>query len=43
MPRCWEAHPPLFQPDEHRVVACYLHEGTLPPTQSGTMDEVFVR
>jgi oligopeptide/dipeptide ABC transporter ATP-binding protein len=43
MPRCWEKHPPLFQPDEHRVVACYLHE-TEPTTMTATaMDEVFVR
>jgi oligopeptide/dipeptide ABC transporter ATP-binding protein len=43
MPRCWEAHPPLFQPDDHRVVACYLHEGMLSTKGSSTMDEVFVR
>jgi oligopeptide/dipeptide ABC transporter ATP-binding protein len=42
MPRCWEMHPPLFQSDEHRVVACYLHESALTAT-SGAMDEVFVR
>jgi oligopeptide/dipeptide ABC transporter ATP-binding protein len=43
MPRCWEKHPPLFQPEEHRVVACYLHE-TEPMTMTATaMDEVFVR
>jgi hypothetical protein len=35
-------HPPLFQSDEHRVVACYLHESALTAT-SGAMDEVFVR
>jgi oligopeptide/dipeptide ABC transporter ATP-binding protein len=26
MPKCRELHPALFQADEHRVVACYLHE-----------------
>ena len=41
MPRCWELHPPLFQTDEHRVVACYLHESA-PITESGVLDEVFV-
>ncbi len=42
MPKCWEKHPPLFQADEHRVVACYLHESA-PTTASSAMDEVFVR
>jgi len=42
MPKCWELHPPLFQSDLHRVVACYLHEGA-PTTESTAMDEVFVR
>ncbi len=42
MPKCRELHPPLFQTDEHRVVACYLHEAA-PPTDAGVMDEVFVR
>jgi oligopeptide/dipeptide ABC transporter ATP-binding protein len=41
MPRCWEMHPPLFQADEHRVVACYLHESA-PIATSSAMDEVFV-
>ena len=42
MDKCWEKHPPLFQSDAHRVVACYLHEGA-PTAESTTMDEVFVR
>jgi peptide/nickel transport system ATP-binding protein len=42
MPRCWEQYPPLYQTDEHRVVACYLHEsGAL--TEADVMDQVFVR
>jgi oligopeptide/dipeptide ABC transporter ATP-binding protein len=43
MPKCWESHPPLFQPDEHRVVACYLHEVEPMTTTASAMDEVFVR
>ena len=42
MPKCWAMHPPLFQSDEHRVVACYLHESA-PTATSSAMDEVFVR
>ncbi len=42
MPKCWEKHPPLFQSDAHRVVACYLHEHA-PTAASSTVDEVFVR
>jgi peptide/nickel transport system ATP-binding protein len=42
MAKCWEMHPPLFQADEHRVVACYLHEQA-PMAPSSAMDEVFVR
>jgi peptide/nickel transport system ATP-binding protein len=42
MPRCWERHPPLFHADEHRVVACYLHE-TEALTETDVMDQVFVR
>ena len=42
MPRCWEKHPPLFRTDEHRVVACYLHDRA-PLTEAEVMDEVFVR
>jgi peptide/nickel transport system ATP-binding protein len=42
MPKCWELHPPLFHADEHRVVACYLHEDA-PTAAAGAMDEVFVR
>jgi peptide/nickel transport system ATP-binding protein len=42
MPKCWEAHPPLFQSEAHRVVACYLHEHA-PITSSDALDEVFVR
>jgi peptide/nickel transport system ATP-binding protein len=41
MPKCKEQHPPLFQTDEHRVVACYLHETA--ETEAATMDQVFVR
>jgi peptide/nickel transport system ATP-binding protein len=41
MPKCWEAHPPLYQPEPHRVVACYLHEAA-PTAPSRAMDEVFV-
>ena len=41
MPRCWERHPPLFHADEHRVVACYLHE-TEALTETDVMDQVFV-
>jgi oligopeptide/dipeptide ABC transporter ATP-binding protein len=43
MPKCWEKHPPLFQSDEHRVVACYLHEDARTSASSSPMDEVFVR
>ena len=42
MPQCWEQAPPLFQPDEHRVVACYLHESDA-PSGAAVLDEVFVR
>jgi oligopeptide/dipeptide ABC transporter ATP-binding protein len=42
MPKCWEMHPPLFQSEEHRVVACYLHESA-PTAKSTAIDEVFVR
>jgi oligopeptide/dipeptide ABC transporter ATP-binding protein len=42
MSKCRELHPPLFHTDEHRVVACYLHE-TAQLSQSATMDQVFVR
>jgi peptide/nickel transport system ATP-binding protein len=42
MDKCWEEQPPLFQADEHRVVACYLQEQA-PMAASGAMDEVFVR
>jgi oligopeptide/dipeptide ABC transporter ATP-binding protein len=42
MPRCHEQHPPLFQTDEHRVVACYLHESAQ-SAEVGAMHEVFVR
>jgi oligopeptide/dipeptide ABC transporter ATP-binding protein len=42
MPRCRELHPPLFQTDEHRVVACYLHEAA-PTADAGVIDRVFVR
>ncbi len=43
MPKCWEQHPPLFQSDAHRVVACYLHETSAPTLTSTPMDEIFVR
>jgi peptide/nickel transport system ATP-binding protein len=42
MPKCRERHPPLFRADEHRVVACYLHEDAR-ATESAAMDQVFVR
>jgi oligopeptide/dipeptide ABC transporter ATP-binding protein len=42
MQKCRELHPPLFQTDEHRLVACYLHE-TAQSTEAGAMHEVFVR
>ncbi len=42
MPKCRELHPPLFQTDEHRIVACYLHESA-PTKDAGVIDEVFVR
>jgi len=42
MPRCWEMHPPIYQADAHRVVACYLHDGA-PTAESTRIDEVFVR
>ena len=41
MEKCGKHHPPLFHPDEHRVVACYLHETT--ESQTTSMDQVFVR
>jgi oligopeptide/dipeptide ABC transporter ATP-binding protein len=43
MPKCRELHPPLYQTDEHRVVACYLHEAAPTIADSAVMDEVFVR
>lgn len=43
MPKCWEKHPPLYQSDAHRVVACYLHEGAEMTVSGTAMDEVFVR
>jgi oligopeptide/dipeptide ABC transporter ATP-binding protein len=42
MPKCRALHPPLFQTDEHRIVACYLHEAA-PTTDAGVMDAVFVK
>ncbi|MDQ6674918.1 MAG: ABC transporter ATP-binding protein [Chloroflexota bacterium] len=42
MPKCRELDPPLFQTDEHRIVACYLHEAAA-TTDAGVMNEVFVR
>jgi peptide/nickel transport system ATP-binding protein len=42
MQKCRDLHPPLFQTDEHRVVACYLHE-TAQPSEARAMDQVFVR
>jgi oligopeptide/dipeptide ABC transporter ATP-binding protein len=42
MSQCWEVHPPLYHTDEHRVVACYLHEAS-PTVEGGVMDEVFTR
>jgi oligopeptide/dipeptide ABC transporter ATP-binding protein len=42
MPKCREVHPPLFQTDPHRIVACYLEEAS-PPTDSALIDEIFVR
>jgi peptide/nickel transport system ATP-binding protein len=41
MPKCWEHHPPFFQTDEHRIVACYLQE-TAPQAETEALDEVFV-
>ncbi len=41
MPKCWAAHPPLFQSDPHRVVACYLHESDSIAAATA-LDEVFV-
>ncbi len=44
MPKCRELHPPLFQTEEHRVVACYLHESApVSLSAANAMDEVFVR
>jgi peptide/nickel transport system ATP-binding protein len=44
MPKCRELHPPLFQTEEHRVVACYLHESAPASlSEANAMDEVFVR
>jgi peptide/nickel transport system ATP-binding protein len=40
MSKCWAAHPPLFQSDPHRVVACYLHESAS-IAASTALDEVF--
>ncbi len=42
MQKCREQHPPLFHTEEHRVVACYLHEAA-ELTEAGTMDQAFVR
>jgi hypothetical protein len=41
MPRCTDESPPLYQTDEHRVVACFLHENAKHVT-SGELDEAFV-
>jgi hypothetical protein len=43
MARCRELHPPLYQTDTHRVVACYLHEQAPTIADSAALDEVFVR
>jgi hypothetical protein len=44
MPKCRELHPPLFQTEEHRVVACYLHESAPASlSEANAMDQVFVR
>jgi peptide/nickel transport system ATP-binding protein len=42
MQKCKELHPPLFRTEEHRVVACYLHEAAA-LTETATMDQAFVR
>jgi ABC-type dipeptide/oligopeptide/nickel transport system ATPase component len=41
MQMCWEQHPPFFQRDEHRVVACYLNQAA-PVAKANAVDEVFV-
>jgi peptide/nickel transport system ATP-binding protein len=41
MSQCTDQSPPLYQTDEHRVVACYLHEDAKNVT-SGELDEAFV-
>lgn len=41
MPVCRETHPPLYQPQPHRAIACYLHEEA-PTMQAEGVDEVFI-
>jgi peptide/nickel transport system ATP-binding protein len=38
---CREKHPPLYQPETHRGVACYLNENS-PVVDASNLDEVFV-
>jgi peptide/nickel transport system ATP-binding protein len=46
MERCRHAHPPLYRPQPHQGVACYLSEGNgaggQTPTLGGGIEEVFV-
>jgi peptide/nickel transport system ATP-binding protein len=42
MPICVEQHPPLFQPDADRVVACYLHREA-PVIAGDELSRVFVQ
>ncbi len=42
MRKCRELHPPLFHTEEHRVVACYLHESAQ-SSEANAMDQVFAR
>jgi oligopeptide/dipeptide ABC transporter ATP-binding protein len=42
MPICIEQHPPLFQSDPDRVVACHLH-GEAPILGSDELSKVFVQ
>jgi oligopeptide/dipeptide ABC transporter ATP-binding protein len=42
MPVCQEKHPPLYKPEEHRGVACYLVENA-PVVDASNLDRVFIR
>jgi peptide/nickel transport system ATP-binding protein len=42
MPLCIDQRPPLFNPEPHRVVACYLHREA-PVVESDELSRIFVQ